>query len=58
VNDSIAMKKAQVSISLKGASTIATDLAQIILTDGELDKICQLFELSTNLEAKLRKSWA
>jgi heavy metal translocating P-type ATPase len=56
VNDSIAMKKAHVSISLKGASTIATDLAQIILTEGELYKICQLFDLSTNLEANLRKS--
>jgi len=56
VNDSIAMKKAHVSISLKGASTIATDLAQIILTEGELYKICQLFDLSINLEANLRKS--
>ena len=56
VNDSIAIKKAHVSISLKGASTIATDLAQIVLIDGELYKICQLFDLSKNLEANLQRS--
>lgn len=56
MNDSIAMKKAPVSISLKGASTIATDLAQIVLTEGKFYKICQLFDLSAGLEANLRKS--
>jgi soluble P-type ATPase len=30
INDSIALKKAEVSISLRGASTIATDTAQIV----------------------------
>ena len=34
INDSIALKKANVSISLCGASTIATDTAGIILMDG------------------------
>ncbi len=34
INDSIALKQANVSISLRGASTIATDTAGIILMDG------------------------
>ncbi len=33
INDSIALKMANVSISLRGASTAATDIAQIILMD-------------------------
>jgi len=36
INDSIALKKAHVSISLKGASTVATDTAQIVLMDASL----------------------
>ena len=34
INDSVALKKANVSISLRGASTVATDTAGIILMDG------------------------
>ena len=34
INDSIALKKANVSISMCGASTIATDTAGIVLMDG------------------------
>jgi Cu2+-exporting ATPase len=57
INDSIALKKAQVSISLKGASTIATDTAQIILMDESLkhlDKVFDIaYELNTNLNTGL-----
>ena len=34
INDGVALKKANVSISLRGASTVATDTAGIILMDG------------------------
>ena len=37
------MKKAQVSISLSGASTVATDTAGIILMDGTLTQLVPLF---------------
>jgi len=50
INDSIALKSAQVSISLKGASTVATDTAQIILMDGTLNHIEQLFQLADEFE--------
>ncbi len=33
INDAIALKKAHISISLSGASSAATDTAQIILMD-------------------------
>jgi len=48
INDSIALKKAKVSISLRGASTAATDTAQIILMDQTLAKLTHLFELAKN----------
>ena len=56
VNDAIAMEKADVSISLSGASTIATDVAQVVLMDGSLTHIPQLFELSEKLDKNLSRS--
>jgi Cu2+-exporting ATPase len=53
INDSIALKKAHVSISLRGASTIATDTAQVILMDESLRHLSQLFDLANELEKNL-----
>ncbi|RKZ79825.1 MAG: heavy metal translocating P-type ATPase [Candidatus Parabeggiatoa sp. nov. 1] len=53
INDSIALKKAHVSISLKGASTIATDTAQIILMDESLKHLCQVFDIASDLNTNL-----
>ncbi len=50
INDAIALKSAQVSISLKGASTAATDTAQIILMDGTLRHLTELFTLADEFE--------
>jgi len=50
INDAIALKSAQISISLKGASTAATDTAQIILMDGTLKHLENLFQLSDEFE--------
>ncbi len=50
INDAIALKSAQVSISLKGASTAATDTAQIIFMDGTLNHLEQLFHLADEFE--------
>jgi heavy metal translocating P-type ATPase len=57
INDSIALKKANVSISLRGASTIATDTAQIVFMEESLAKICTLMEVSHALENNVRRSW-
>ena len=54
INDSIALKKANVSISLQGASTIATDTAQIILMDESLQRLPLLFDLAKSLDRNLQ----
>ncbi len=50
INDAIAMKKAQVAISLAGATTIATDTASIVFIDKNLTQLGALFELSSSME--------
>jgi Cu2+-exporting ATPase len=50
INDSIALKKANVSVSLRGASTVATDTAQVILMDESLKQMVRLFELSRDFD--------
>ncbi|MGB0384297.1 MAG: heavy metal translocating P-type ATPase [Ardenticatenaceae bacterium] len=54
INDSIALKKANVSISLRGASTAATDSASIILMDSSLKQLMSLVELSHGLDRTLK----
>lgn len=54
INDTIAMKQADVSISLQGASTIATDTADIILLQGDLSVLNQLFNISFNLDSSMK----
>jgi heavy metal translocating P-type ATPase len=56
INDAIAMKKANVSISLRGATSIATDTAQVVLMDGSLSHLCDLFDTSRNLNSNLLRS--
>jgi len=58
INDTIAMKQANVSISLSGATSVATDTAQIVLMDGSLSHLSDLFEISDSLEKNLRNSLA
>lgn len=57
VNDSIALKKADVSISLRGASSIATDNAQIVLMEESLVKLLQLHDISRDLQSNIKRSW-
>jgi len=56
INDAIALKKAEVSISLRGATTIATDTAQILLMGQTLQNLPKLFDLSRDLERNLNVS--
>lgn len=57
VNDTIAMKKANISISLSGATSVATDTAQIILMDGSLKKLNELLTIANELDSNLQKGW-
>jgi Cu2+-exporting ATPase len=56
INDTIALKNADVSISLNSASSIAADTAQVILMDDSLEQFPKLFELSESLEKNFTKS--
>jgi len=57
VNDAIALKGANVSISLSGASNVATDTAQVILMDGDLARIESLFEISKAFEKNMQANY-
>jgi len=57
INDSIALKKANVSISLRGASTIATDTAQVVFMEESLSKILRLSDVSHDLQRNIDRSW-
>jgi Cu2+-exporting ATPase len=53
INDSIALQGAAVSVSLHGASTIAIDRADIVLSSGDLTKFTRIFELSDEFAANM-----
>lgn len=57
INDSIALKKANVSISLRGASTIATDTAHIVFMEQGLSKLCELRDIARDLDRNVKRSW-
>lgn len=56
VNDSVAMQQADVSISLSGASTIATDSASVVLMDESLKHLCEVFDIAQKLNANVQRS--
>ncbi len=56
INDAIALKQANVSISLRGAAGVATDTAQIILLDQNLQQVDRLFDLAASLKANMRNN--
>ena len=58
INDSIALKTADVAVSLRGATTIATDMAQIVFMDGTLAQVPTLFELADKFAANMRVNLA
>lgn len=53
INDTIALKSAQVSVSLRGASTAATDTAQIVFMTQSLSQLPLLFDLAGDLESNM-----
>jgi Cu2+-exporting ATPase len=53
INDALAMRQAHVSISLNGATTVATDTAQIVLMDGDLTQLGVLFALAQQFTRNL-----
>ena len=45
INDTLAMKEAAVSVSLRGATTAATDAAHVVLMHQDLRQLLTLFEI-------------
>ena len=57
INDSIALKKANVSVSLRGATSIATDTAQVVFMEESLAKLCDFVDISRKLDRNVKSSW-
>lgn len=58
INDSIALKQADVSISISGATNIAIDTAAIIMMDGTLGQLTYALDLAKQYRVNLRNSIA
>lgn len=56
INDSIALKQADASISFSGASTAAADSANIILLSGGFESLDKLFDVAESLKSNLKQS--
>lgn len=55
INDSIALQEADVSVSIRGASTVATDAAQIVLMGKTLNKLPFLFNMGQEFNGHMKK---
>ncbi|MCP4108051.1 MAG: heavy metal translocating P-type ATPase [Desulfobacteraceae bacterium] len=56
INDALALREADVSVSLRGATTAAIDTAHIILMDGNMANLIHLFDVSKHFESDQRKN--
>lgn len=54
INDALALKKAHVSVSLRGATSVATDTAQVVLMDQSLYGLPTLFALTHEMQHTLK----
>ncbi len=57
INDAIALKRANVSVSLRGATSIATDTAQVVFMEDNLSKLIDLMDISRGLDRNIVVSW-
>ncbi len=57
INDAVALKQANVSISLRGATTAATDTAHIVLMDESLQQMIPLFDLAQKFDVTTRNTF-
>jgi Cu2+-exporting ATPase len=54
INDSIALQEADVSVSIRGASTVATDTAQIVLMGKTLNQLPYLFRMGKHFNRHMK----
>ncbi|MGB1012171.1 MAG: heavy metal translocating P-type ATPase [Thiolinea sp.] len=51
INDAAALKQANVSLSIRGSSTIAVDTAQVVLVNANLTLLNKLFDIADNYQS-------
>ena len=54
INDAIALQEANVSVSIRGASSVATDTAEVILMDQDLNRLSDLFKLAKEYQQNVK----
>jgi heavy metal translocating P-type ATPase len=57
INDAIALRTANVSISLRGGTAVAMDSAQMVMMDGGLGHLPQIVDLAYEFNDNLQRSW-
>ncbi len=57
INDGIALKKAHVSVSMRGATTVAIDAAQILLVENDLRALPALIKLAHDYQSNMRAGY-
>ncbi|RRR74376.1 MAG: heavy metal translocating P-type ATPase [Candidatus Viridilinea halotolerans] len=58
INDALALKQAHISISLRGATSVATDTAAIVMMDQSLQNLPALIDLSHELNRNITTNLA
>lgn len=58
INDALALKQADISVSMRGATSLATDSAQIVLMNQSLQPIISLFDLGKAFNRTLERTLA
>ncbi|WP_295884397.1 heavy metal translocating P-type ATPase [uncultured Thiohalocapsa sp.] len=58
INDAIALKQADVSVSLAGAASAATDTAQVVLLQGGLHRLPELLAAADDSRRALNRTYA
>ena len=58
INDSIALKTADVSISLRGASSLATDTAHVVFLEQGLERLLDLRDIAGELDRNTKRCWS
>lgn len=58
INDSLALRGADISISLSGATSVATDTAQIVMMDQSLRQLPVLLDMADEFNSNMRAGYA
>ena len=57
INDAVALRQADVSVSLSGASSVAMDAAGVVLMDASLNHLETLFDVARGVQRNIRQTF-